>query len=87
MSEPTTEKRFSQLKRDVKEATNEAARAQGALDETVKQLKDEFGCSSLKSAKALLGTLKTKADDAGEAFETALNEYETKWHGDDESEE
>jgi len=85
MSE-TIEKRFSELKREVKDATREAERAQGALDETIKQLKDEFDCSSLKEAKALLGKLEKKANAAEDDFETALAEYEAEWNSHDDLE-
>lgn len=82
----TTEQRFADLKREVKEATREAERAQGALNETIKTLKEEFECETPREAKALLAQLEKKAEKAASEFETALDAYEAKWKTEDEDE-
>jgi predicted nucleic acid-binding Zn-ribbon protein len=75
-----TEQAFRQLKREVEDAKAEADRAQGALDQLLVRLKEEFECDSLKDAKTLLTELHAKMEKAQSEFDKAFRDYQTKWH-------
>ena len=79
-----TEKQYRQLKQEVEDAKSEAERAKGALDQLMSQLKSEFDCDDLRSAKALLEDLQAKRDKAQRAFETEMSTYEKKWQKEEE---
>ena len=79
MSGTITEDQYRRLKREVEEAKAEADRARGSLDQLMKRLKDEFGCETLKEAKAKLVQVEAKKEIAQEHFETALRAYEKRW--------
>lgn len=74
-----SEKDYLSLKREVEEAKANADRAQGALDELMDRLKQEFDCDSLKDAKALLADLQEKEEQAESAYLKAKSTYEKKW--------
>ena len=79
MSNEITEEAYRQLKRKVDEAKNQAAKAQGALDSLLTQLKEEFECSSLKEARAKLEGLEEARDEAQARYEKEFRDYERKW--------
>jgi len=83
MSEVINENTYRQLKRDVENAKTEADRAKGALTTITAQLEEEFQVTSLKEAKEALAELEAKRDKAKEKFDTALRDYEKKWHKED----
>jgi outer membrane protein TolC len=78
-----TEKRYQQLKRDVDESRSAAERARGALDATIKTLKEEFKVDNLEQAKEKLAELKQEAATAQKKFDRAFDDYQKKWKGDD----
>lgn len=73
------EDQYRRLKREVEQAKAEAERAQGALEQLMKRLKEEFECEDIKSAKKLLAELQEKKEKAERAFDRALKDYELKW--------
>jgi len=75
------EDQFKRLRKEVEDARTEADRAQGALDQLMSRLKEEFDCSDLKSAKKLLEELRAKKERAAAAFDKAARDYEKKWKG------
>ncbi len=79
MSSPLTESQFRRLKQDVEDAKSESERSRGAYEQLLRQLKEEFDCTSVKDAKVLLTKLEAKAEKAEKEFQTALAEYERKW--------
>jgi DNA repair ATPase RecN len=79
MSNEITEEKYRKLKQQVEETKAEADRAQGALDQLLSRLKEEFDCSSLKEAKAKLAELESKKKKAESVFEKVLADYEEKW--------
>lgn len=74
-----TPKEYIRLKREVEGAEKAASRAEGALEEVMKRIKDEFGCTSLDSAKKKLAQLSSKESKCKEDFEAAVEEYREKW--------
>lgn len=81
------EAEYKKLKEAVEEARSESDKAQGALSELMRRLKEEFDCTSLKEARAQLEKLEAKKEEAETAFEKALKAYETKWKAVKEEEE
>lgn len=73
------EKEYRRLKQEVEDAKSEANKAKGALEQLMSQLKEDFDCDDLKSAKRLLEELKTKRDKAQKDFEKEMQTYEEKW--------
>jgi hypothetical protein len=74
-----TEEKYRKLKAEVEETQAEANRAQGALDQLLVRLRDEFECGSLKEAKVKLAELEAKKKKAEAAFEKAMADYKEKW--------
>lgn len=74
-----SEKEYRRLKQDVDEAKSEADKAKGALEQLMSQLKSEFDCDDLKSAKELLQKLEEKRDKAQREFQKEMIAYEKKW--------
>lgn len=75
------EEQYKRLRREVEVAKAEAERAQGALDQLLRRLEEEFGCKSLGEAKALLKDLQTERDRAASVLEDEMKRYETQWSG------
>jgi hypothetical protein len=76
------EDQYRKLKLEVEESKSEAERAQGALDQLLARLKEEFDCSNLKEAKRLLDDLESKRDRAQKSFQEAMTNYQKKWRND-----
>jgi hypothetical protein len=74
-----TEEQYRRLKSEVETAKQEADRAQGALDQLLTRLKEEFDCDNLKQAKQKLVEIESKRDKAQAFFEKAMNDYQKKW--------
>lgn len=69
------------IKRAVADALEEKARAAGALDEVMKQLKKEFGCKTLEEAEAKLKQLTEEAEEAEETFTVELAAFKKEYEG------
>lgn len=69
---PTNLELYSELKTKFEKKQREADKAQGALDEAMRMLKEKFGVNSLNEAKALLDKLQTEEDEANKALDRAL---------------
>jgi len=77
-------KKYVDLKRRVEQAQQKADKAEGALEQVMEQLKEKFGCSTLKDAKKKLTLLKEQEQEIKIKFEDALEEFEENWGGDEE---
>ena len=77
-------KKYVDLKRRVEQAQQKADKAEGALEQVMEQLKEKFGCSTLKDAKKKLTLLKEQEQELKIKFEDALEEFEENWGGDEE---
>jgi hypothetical protein len=71
--------RLAQLKGQVEALSDRVAHAQGALDNTMEQIRERFGCASLEDAQTLLGQLEGEEAEAQSRFERALHNFERKW--------
>jgi len=68
-------KEYTQLKKKVEEDRKEADRAEGALAEIMKRLKDEFGCSTIAAAKKKRKKLKKQAEEIEAEYEQQITAY------------
>ncbi len=74
-----TLKKYTRLKKDVETAQQRKDRAQGALDQLMKTLEEDFNCSTLKQAQKKLTNLQEQEKDAKEDFVEAIEDFEEKW--------
>lgn len=77
-----TEQRFNELRDQAEEAQRAASKAEGARDQLLDRLKDDFGCDSLEVGKTLLKKLQKEEAAALEELDEALADYERKWKAD-----
>lgn len=67
-----TEQQLIDLKEEITEAKDEINRLEGRKDWLMKQLKDEWGCKTLKQAKKKLQTIKEDILDYDEKIEAGV---------------
>ena len=70
---------YTELKRKVEEAKQKAGKAEGALEQVMKELKSKFGCSTLKEAVTKLTLLQKQEKKLNTDFEDAIEAFEDKW--------
>lgn len=70
---------YKNLKERAEQAKREADRAAGALEQTMTRIKTEFGCATLKEARAKLAKLEVEENELGREFDTKLQAFSTKW--------
>ena len=70
---------LANLKRRAEAAQQTADRAQGAYDQLMAKLQQDFECASIEEAEKKLASLEQKNKKAEAAFEEAVEEFETKW--------
>ena len=71
--------KYLSLKKRVETAQQEADQAEGAEKEVMKQIKDEFDCSTLNEAKRTLKQKRKQEVDSKEKFDTAFEKFEEDW--------
>lgn len=84
MPKELTEEYYKKLKTRVENARAEADRAQGALNQLMEQLENEFGCRSLKEANQKYQSLEKQEEKAKKEFDQLVEDYEKKWKGEEE---
>jgi len=72
--------RYNKLKREVEEAQKAHDKAEGAIEELLKQLKYQFNCETIKEAIVLQKKLKIKKQKAEMEYEKELNQFEEEWN-------
>jgi ribosome recycling factor len=70
---------FNELKEQVKTAKDAVSRAEGALEQHLKTLKDEFNCDTVEEAEEMLGKMTDELVGLEEEAETLLTDFEAKW--------
>jgi len=70
---------YLRLKEKVESAQQEADQAEGAEKEVMKQIKGEFGCSTLNDAKRMLKQKRKQEADSKEKFDAAFERFEEDW--------
>ena len=75
----TSIERLLKLKDEIEHAKLDSASAQGALDQNLKRLKDEFGVRSLEQAKAKLEKMKSEQTGIKNKIEAAVEKLEENY--------
>ena len=73
------ERAFRVLQQRAEQARAARDRAAGQMDAAMARLRDEFGCESLKQAKAMLKKLERDAVAAEGAYAIAEKEFNDAW--------
>ncbi len=71
--------KLAKLKKKTVSLQREADKAQGSLNQLLAQLKEEFDCSDLIEAEALLVQFETEEKKAAKAFRKAMEKFEKEW--------
>jgi len=72
-------KRFEKLKRQVNELKTEVDKAEGAIEQLMVRLENEFECGSLKQAVKLLTNLEREEERLTKEYEEAVKAFEEDW--------
>ena len=72
-------KEFQRLQDKVARLQREADKAEGALAEQMRRLKDGHGCESIEQAEQLLGELEEEQVAADKQFAKAAETFERRW--------
>lgn len=67
------------LKQKIEQMRSKRDRAQGSLQTTLKILQIEFGCESIREAKALLATMNEDVETAKADFDVAMTDFNKRW--------
>jgi len=78
---------YKELKDKADKAQQNHNKAEGALDQIKRQLKEDFGCSSLKDAKNKLKMLTKEVAEAEKDLQNAMDEFESEWEDELSSDE
>lgn len=70
---------YNRIKKKADQARADVQRAEGALDQVMKNLKDDFGCSTIEEAEAKLIELEEQEKAAEAAYQTELAAFQEKW--------
>jgi len=81
----TAVEQYTKLKKEVDTATEQVAKAEGALEQIAASLKKEFACETLKQAKEKLKQLQKEEKDSLEKFEDDIEKFEDEWEDDDDA--
>lgn len=79
-------KKYMELKKRVEQAQQKADKAEGALEQVMKQLKENFDCPTLEAAKRKLKLLEKQKQDMGIKFDNEVKEFEEKWSDESDDE-
>ena len=71
--------RYQKLKDNVDRLQREADRAEGALDQLMVKLKEDYGCDTIEEAETKAAKLGKAATKAEVLFETAFAKFRVKW--------
>lgn len=70
---------YNRIKKAADDRRKEVDQAEGAYNQLLKDLKEEFGCDSIEAAEAKLVELEVQEKAAEEAYQTELTTYKEKW--------
>lgn len=70
---------FEALKRRVAEVTSRRDKAAGALEQTLKKIKEKYGCKTLEAAEALLVEKEKTRQEAAEKYAAKKQKFEKAW--------
>lgn len=71
--------KYNELKRRCDQSKAEHDRAQGAVEQLMIKLKDDFDCTTLDDAKKLRDAKKVKRDQLEALYNEAIKRFNEKW--------
>lgn len=71
--------RFQAVKDKVEKLKEDRDKAQGAQDQILERLRNEFGCSTLKQGQKKLDELDKNIDEKEKQFKNDLDQFEEDW--------
>jgi len=71
--------KYLALKKQIRRVQQQGDEAKGAGDETMKQIKDEFGCTTLKQAKVKRKQLRKCKISSKRKLDIAIEQFEKDW--------
>ncbi len=72
-------KQYEKLRRKADDLKREVDKAEGALEQLMGGLDNEFGCKTLSQAQKMLKKLSSDEAKASEKYESDLAEFEKEW--------
>lgn len=75
---------LQKLQKFVERQRQEVERAKGALEENLKILKRDYGCSTLKQAQKKLQEMESEQEEQQKDFDKALRVFKDKWFSESE---
>ena len=75
-------KRLLQIKKQIDDSKIEKAQIEGAIDQNLKRLKDEFGVSTLERAKKKLDKLAEEEKELQKKLDKAVDKLEESYEWD-----
>lgn len=76
---PVNLTRYNDLKEQAKTAKEAVARAEGALEQHMRAIKDDFDCDTIEKAELLFDSLTDDYMELDAKAETLLADFETQW--------
>ena len=72
-------KQYQKLKETAERCQREADQAQGAYDQKMQQLQEEFDCATLIAARKLHKQLQRELKEAEQQYQQSLDAFIQKW--------
>ncbi len=70
---------FKTVKEEVERAQRDKSKAEGALEQVLKDIKEKFDCSSKEKAEKLLTQLERDENLARKKYDEAVDAFEEVW--------
>lgn len=71
--------KYQVLKQKAEKSKSDVARAEGALEQQMKKLKDDFNCETITESEVLLRELEKAEKQAEQKYEKELTIFNEKW--------
>ena len=78
-----TEQELLHLKEEIDEAKELQSKLQGQREALLQQLKEEYGCSTIKQAEKLLDSMEQDIEKMSGEIEDGLEQLEKDYYGDE----
>lgn len=76
---PINLEEYQRLKKAADDAARSAARAAGALDHAMAELRDVYHCQTIEEGEALLVKYEAEAQELEAAYYAELEKYKQEW--------
>lgn len=70
---------YQELKQKSEQAKADVARAEGALEQQMSKLQEEFDCNTIEKAETLLKALETEEKKSENVYNKELEKFKEKW--------